>query len=214
MIRKSISCALAGLLTVVPALAFLFGLFGHWQPGSGLVALSLIFSFAVGVIWLGTEVSEIFRSKKPCWEEQYAQNIYGAFVVSNDPGNITALKLRIPTALHHAYQNKIVQQRELISFAALMSVANPQSGLGPVILAYEDLLVHKMADRGLQMSGDQLAKAAIEDVEAMHAQPFGWAQRWLSEFGDDPKDSYIPFANHCVKLFQAYTIGIEKTRPR
>jgi hypothetical protein len=44
MIRKSISCALAGLLIVVPALA-LFGLFGHWQPGSGVVVLSLVFCF-------------------------------------------------------------------------------------------------------------------------------------------------------------------------
>jgi hypothetical protein len=68
MIRKSISCALAGLLTVVPALAFLFGLLGHWQPRSGVVVLGLIFSSVVGVIWLGTEVSEIFRSKKPPWE--------------------------------------------------------------------------------------------------------------------------------------------------
>jgi hypothetical protein len=59
MIRKSISCALAGLLTVVPALAFLFMLFGYWTPGSGIVVLSLIFSFAVGVIWLGSEVAEI-----------------------------------------------------------------------------------------------------------------------------------------------------------
>jgi hypothetical protein len=42
--------------------------------------------------------------KKPSWEEQYAQNIYGAFVACNDPGDITALKLRIPTALHHTYQ--------------------------------------------------------------------------------------------------------------
>jgi hypothetical protein len=42
--------------------------------------------------------------KKPSWEEQYAQNIYGAFVACNDPGDITPLKLRIPTALHHTYQ--------------------------------------------------------------------------------------------------------------
>ena len=61
MIRKSISCALAGLLIVVPALAFLFWLFGHWQPGSRLVE-ALIFCFAVGVIWLGTE---IFQKKEP-----------------------------------------------------------------------------------------------------------------------------------------------------
>jgi hypothetical protein len=55
MIRKSISCALAGLLIVIPALAFLFWLFGHWQPDSRLVE-ALIFSFAIGVIWLGTEI--------------------------------------------------------------------------------------------------------------------------------------------------------------
>ena len=40
--------------------------------------------------------------KKPSWEEQYAQNIYGALVASNDLGDITARKLRIPTVLHHA----------------------------------------------------------------------------------------------------------------
>jgi len=65
MIRKSISCALAGLLIVVPALAFLIWLFGHWRPGSGLVE-GLIFCFAVGVIWLGTE---IFQRKKPKEDE-------------------------------------------------------------------------------------------------------------------------------------------------
>jgi hypothetical protein len=154
--------------------------------------------------------------KKPSWEEQYAQNIYGAYVVSNDPGNITALKLRIPTALHHAYQNKIVLQRELISFAALASVANPESGLGPVLLAYRDLLVDKMAKRGLEMSRDQLANAACDDVEAMIADRDGWAQRWLSEFRDDPNDHYMvfEFADHCVRLFQAWKGAIKNTRPR
>jgi hypothetical protein len=61
MIRQLISCALAGLLTVVPALAFLFGLFGYWTPGSEVVVLALIFSFAVGVVWLASEVTEILR---------------------------------------------------------------------------------------------------------------------------------------------------------
>src|SRR5262245_56523941 len=55
MIRKSISCALAGLLTVVSALAFLFGLLGYWEPSSGVVVLSLIFGFTIGVMWLGSE---------------------------------------------------------------------------------------------------------------------------------------------------------------
>jgi hypothetical protein len=61
IIRKTISCALAGLLTVVLTLAFLFGLLGYWEPSSGVVVLSLIFGFTIGVMWLGSEVAEIFR---------------------------------------------------------------------------------------------------------------------------------------------------------
>jgi ribosomal protein L9 len=56
MIRKTISCALAGLLTVVSAVAFLSGLLGYWEPSSGVVVLSLIFGFTIGVMWLGSEV--------------------------------------------------------------------------------------------------------------------------------------------------------------
>jgi ribosomal protein L9 len=55
MIRKTISCALAGLLTVVSAVAFLSGLLGYWDPSS-VVVLSLIFGFTIGVMWLGSEV--------------------------------------------------------------------------------------------------------------------------------------------------------------
>jgi ribosomal protein L9 len=55
MIRKTISCALAGLLTVVSAVAFLSGLLGYWEPSS-VVVLSLIFGFTIGVMWLGSEV--------------------------------------------------------------------------------------------------------------------------------------------------------------
>ena len=61
IIRKTISCALAGLLTVVLTVAFLSGLLGHWEPSSGVVVLSLIFGFTIGVMWLGSEVAEIFR---------------------------------------------------------------------------------------------------------------------------------------------------------
>jgi hypothetical protein len=152
--------------------------------------------------------------KKPPWEEQYAQNIYAGLVVRNAPGDITALKLRIPTALHHAYQNKMVLQRELFSFAALASVANPESGLRPVMRAYAKLVVDKMAKRDLQMSEDQLANAACDDLDAMVAQPFKWAQEWLSEFGDNAKDNYISFAEHWLALFKAYKHGIEQTQPR
>src|SRR5262249_26461365 len=57
-----ISCALAGLLTVVSALAFLSGLLGSREPSSGSVVLPLLFRVTIGVMWLGSEVSEILRS--------------------------------------------------------------------------------------------------------------------------------------------------------
>jgi hypothetical protein len=41
MIRKSISSAFAGLLIVVPVLAFFFMLLGHWKPGSGAALTGL-----------------------------------------------------------------------------------------------------------------------------------------------------------------------------
>jgi hypothetical protein len=153
--------------------------------------------------------------KKPSWEQQYAKNIYDAFVARNEPGDITALKLRIPTSLHHAYQNKIVLQRELMSFAALMSAAKPGSKLRPVMLAYANLLMDKIAQRGLQMSRDRLANAALDDLEAMGADHFKWAQRWLSEFRNDPNDNYMValFADHRLRLFDAYKHGIEQTQP-
>jgi len=46
--------------------------------------------------------------RQPAREETYAPNIYGGMVAHNDIGNMAALKLRIPTALHQGYQNKIL----------------------------------------------------------------------------------------------------------
>jgi hypothetical protein len=37
------------------------GLLGYWEPSSGVLVLSLIFGFTIGVMWLGSEVAEIFR---------------------------------------------------------------------------------------------------------------------------------------------------------
>jgi hypothetical protein len=76
---------------------------------------------------------------------------------------MTALKLRIPTAAHHAYQNKILLQREMICFVALMVVANPGTQMGPVMLAFGDFLITKLSARGLQMNRDQLADTATAD---------------------------------------------------
>jgi hypothetical protein len=129
---------------------------------------------------------------------------------------MTALKLRIPTAQHQAYQNKILLQREMICFVALMQAADAGTKLQPVMMAYGDLVVHKVADRGLQITRDQLADAALDDVDKMFLKPFEWAQQWLSEFRDDPNDHFMVylFADHCSKLFQAYKSAVEETYQR
>jgi hypothetical protein len=155
-------------------------------------------------------------SKKPSWEITYPHRIYDGLVAHNDFGDMTALKLRIPTAAHRAYQNKMILQREMICFVALMAAAKPGTQLPPVMVAFSDLLVTKLSARGLQMNRDQLADIAQADVAEMIADPFPWAQRWLAEFRDDPNDNYMVamFADHCLRLFQAYNRGIEQTQPK
>jgi hypothetical protein len=137
-------------------------------------------------------------------------------VAHNDVGDITALRLRIPTALHPAYQNKILLQREMICFVALMAVAKPDSNLQPVMAAFGKLLVSKLGARGLQMNINQLAEYALNDVDVMINEPFDWAQRWLAEFRDDPKDNFmvVLFADHCTRLFHAYEHSIKSTEPK
>jgi hypothetical protein len=155
-------------------------------------------------------------SKKPPWEMTYAENIYHGLVAHNDFGDMTALKLRIPTTTHRAYQNKILLQREMICFVALMEAAKPGTQLQPVMLAFGNLLVSKISARSLQMNRDQLAEHALRDVEKMISDPFPWAQHWLAEFRDDPNDNYMValFADHCLRLYNAYKQGIEETKPK
>jgi hypothetical protein len=154
-------------------------------------------------------------NKKPTWEVKYAQNIYFGVVAHNEYGNITALTLRIPTALHEAYEKKILLQREMLAFVALMQNAN-DANLQRVMLAFGDLVVSKAAGRGLQINRDQLAEFALNDVEKLMTDPYSWAQRWLAEFRDDPSDTYMValFADHCLKLHNAFKGAIEQTRPR
>ena len=148
-------------------------------------------------------------------EVQYAINLYQGLVDHNEFGDMTALKLRIPTSLHHAYQNKMVLQREIICFVALMQAAHPGTVLHEVMPVFGDLLVLKADERGLQLTRDQLAEWSLEDVEYMFAEPYKWAQRWLGEFRDNPDDTFMVFlfADHCHKLFSAYKTGIENTGP-
>jgi len=153
-------------------------------------------------------------TKKTPREMTYAENIYNGLVAHNDFGDMTALKLRIPTAAHRAYQDKILLQREMICFVALMEAAKPGTQLQPVILGFANLIVSKISARGLQMNRDQLAEHAMRDVEKMMSDPFSWAQHWLAEFRDDPNDDYMValFADHCLRLYSAYKHGIEETK--
>jgi hypothetical protein len=104
----------------------------------------------------------------------------------------------------------------MICFVALMSAAKPESKLQPVMRAFGNLLVSKLDARGLQMTMDQLAEYAMNDVETMLTKPFDWGQRWLAEFRSDPKDNYmvVLFADHCCRLFQSYKDAIEDTQPK
>jgi hypothetical protein len=61
--RRSISCMLAGLLTVVPVWV-LFAADNEWAgPMKGRLIASLIFIFAVGVMWLYDETVD---GSNPC----------------------------------------------------------------------------------------------------------------------------------------------------
>jgi hypothetical protein len=154
--------------------------------------------------------------KKVRMEVQYAINLYQGLVAHNEFGDMTALSLRIPTSLHHAYQNKVLLQREMICFVALMQAAHPGTVLHSVMPVFGDLLVLKADERGLQLTRDQLAQASIDDTQYMFDEPYLWGQQWLAEFRGTPDETFmvVEFADHCLKLFSAYKAGIEKTSPK
>lgn len=141
---------------------------------------------------------------------------YDGLVAHNEFGDTNALSLKIPTALHHAYQNKILPQREMTCFVALMQAAYPGTLLHSAMPVYGDLVVGKALARGLQLSRDQLAEASLEDVRTIFAEPYLWSQRWLAEFRSDPDETFMValFADHCHKLLSAYAAGIETTVPK
>ena len=193
---------------------------GHYR----LIKITLlagIFPALLGAYLLWTDfIAPAFGIKtedeEASWAETYAQRLYDGLPAKNDLGDITASRLRIPTALHQKYQHKIIVQRELICFAALISVVTPGSKLQSVVGAFGNLLVSKARRRGLQATRNQLAEYALKDVKAMFKDSFAWGQRWLADFRSDPKDNHmvVLFADHCCRLFQAYKHSIESTQPK
>jgi hypothetical protein len=155
-------------------------------------------------------------SKKPSWEDTYAQNIYQAFVVADELGDMSPGMLRIPIAALQRYLEKALLQREAMCFVALMSLAGPETNLRPVMMAFSTLLIKNMAVRGIELDVDTFAEVSMQDVEHMFAEPFKWSQGWLAEFRNDPNDNYmvVMYADHCQRLFNAYKHGIEDTNKK
>ena len=57
MMRRSISCMLAGLLIVVPVWLLMMAP-SDWKPNTWLPVAMLIASFAIGLAWLYDEISD------------------------------------------------------------------------------------------------------------------------------------------------------------
>jgi hypothetical protein len=152
-------------------------------------------------------------SKKPSWEDAYAERIYEALAASDHLGEMTPERLRVPTAAVQRYFEKTLLQRELMCFVALMSSAGPDTNLRPVMVAFSKLLSRKLSARGLQVDIDQLAEESVQDVEELFQHPFAWSQNWLAEFRNDPEDNYmvVMFADHCQRQFNALKHAIEET---
>jgi mannose-1-phosphate guanylyltransferase len=96
-------------------------------------------------------------------------------------------------------------------FAATIAMCDER--LSPVIGAFGRLLVSKFAARGSKIEADHLAKIVTADVERMTTDSFLWAQRWLAEFREGRKDSYmvVLFADHCIKQFDSFRHVVEAT---
>jgi hypothetical protein len=103
----------------------------------------------------------------------------------------------------------------MIRFVAFMQVAKPATRLQSVLISFGDFVALKIKERGLRINRDQLAEAALKDVERMLIEPDPWAKAWLAEFRSDPNDDYMVanLAHYCPRLHNAYKNGIEQTRP-
>lgn len=161
------------------------------------------------------EESMVAFRPKPSWEVIYAETLYNGWVVHKDSDDITEMTLQISTNGHHAFQNKMLLQRETICFVALMLSPHFGTQFQPVAIAFGDLLVAKHSTRGMAINRSQLAYAATADVAEMVTHPFPWAERWLSEFRDVEDGNMVAIlADHCLRLHQTYQREIEQARPK
>jgi hypothetical protein len=213
-----IGCIIAVLTAAFGISIYLCEGFGR-KDGPAVTGFILLTAF---VIWLaGYALRYILSGPKAApangpgksWEETYATRIHLALPEADGLGDMTAEKLRIPAAALIRYSEKSLLMREAICFVALSSVANPDTKLPPVLMAYAKLVARKLNQRGVLADPDAFADASLSDVHRLFAEPYAWAQGWLAEFRNNPNDTYMValFADHCQKLFQAYQQAISET---
>ena len=125
-------------------------------------------------------------SKKPSWEDTYAERIYEALVAPDDLGEMTPERLHIPTAAMQRYIDKALLQRELMCFVALISLAGPGTNLRPVMMAFSKLLIKNMTTRGIRFDVGTFAEASKQDVEEMFRSRSSGAKAGLRSFAMTP----------------------------
>ena len=144
----------------------------------------------------------------PNYKTVYAERIYEA-LAERELGDMTPEKLRLPTEKIQRYREKALLYREGSSICALLEIANKNPKLLPVLREYVDFLEAKRVGRGLRTGGEQLVRAAVEDLCDMFTDPIKWARRWLTEFRDDP-DGVVLFAHHWRRQYGVVKGALEQ----
>ena len=78
-----------------------------------------------------------------------------------------------------------------MTLCALLEVADKQpTTLHPVLREYENLLEAKRTGRWLNVGSREFRDAAIEDLLGIKDKSYRWAQKWLTEFRNNPDDNF------------------------
>jgi len=215
-----IGCITAGLTASVAALLYMSEGYTR-KDGPMVTGFILVIAF---IIWLaGYALRYVLSGPKAStgvtgdpgrsWEETYATRIHMALPESDQLGEMTPEKLRIPSAALNRFYERALLMREAICFVAFPLVASPETKLPPVLMAYARLVAQRLNARGLPADPDAFADASLSDVKSLFTEPYAWAQNWLAEFRNDPNDTYMValFADHSQKLFHAYRQAIQET---
>ena len=214
-----IGCILAGLTSLLAATIYLSS--GYNRNGGAIAVIAvLVIAFVFGLAGYGLryilcEPEDLIAGTRSelTWAEQYAERIYGALPASDDLGDMTPERLRIPSAAVPRYHEKSLQQRESLCMVALMTCAGPKTDLPSVMLAYARLVTEKWSARGMPLSMDKVVNTCMRDTEELHKDPTAWSQKWIAEFRSGPDDVHMVamFADHFQRQFNAYKHAIEKT---